>query len=78
MSLSAAASVGTPSPNANFGLVLDPNGEYSAASVAAHPILAAALGLVKEIDGGYGFPTSPASRTAPTAQTALFSLKKGG
>ncbi len=60
------------------------NGEYTAPSVAADPIAAAKLGLVKENDGNYGVvPPAPidaaaAGHSSPAVLASLTSLSLGG
>jgi hypothetical protein len=76
MSISAISASGAQSPAAGLGLVLKANGEYTAASVAANPILAS--GLVRQFDGGYAYPVATTTRTTLQAQMALYSLKPGG
>ncbi len=58
------------------------DGEYTAASVAADPKDATALGLVKEKDGNYGAsapaPAAAASKTTSNVLSTLTTMKLGG
>jgi hypothetical protein len=76
MSISAVSASGAQSPATGLGLVQKANGEYTAASVAANPILAS--GMVRQFDGGYAYPVATGARTTLQAQMALYSLKPGG
>jgi hypothetical protein len=76
MSISALPASGAQSPAAGLGLIQKANGEYTAASVAANPVLS--YGMVRQLDGGYAYPVSTAARTTLQVQMALYSLKTGG
>jgi hypothetical protein len=76
MSISAIPASGAQTPAAGLGLVQKANGEYTAASVAANPILS--HGMVRQFDGGYAYPASTGTRATLQAQMALYSLKTGG
>jgi hypothetical protein len=76
MSISAISASGAQSAAAGLGLIQKANGEYTAASVAANPILS--YGMVRQLDGGYAYPVSTGTRATLQAQMALYSLKAGG
>ena len=65
------------------GLVRTVFGEYTAASVAADPLDAGRLSLVRQDDGNYGLPAfavgGPAlSRSSRFVQSAVINLAVGG
>jgi hypothetical protein len=76
MSISAVSASGAQPPAVGLGLFQKANGEYTAASVAANPVLS--YGMVRQLDGGYAYPVSTGTRTTLQAQMALYSLKAGG
>jgi hypothetical protein len=76
MSISAIPASGAQLPAVVLGLIQRANGEYTAASVAANPILA--YGMVRQIDGGYAYPVVSGPKLAPRSQSALYTFKAGG
>lgn len=76
MTTSAIAAVASRTATESNQLVKTAGGEYTAASVSAHP--AQAAGLIKLKDGNYGAPIVAAADRYTEVAADLSTLKLGG